>query len=131
MSRHGSHLGFLIHRKNYDTVKDHSMIIHAQIWATQKCSFWTKLFIHFHIGPYIELCPAVVAILDFWSTQKNIHFVEDYPKKARMVQWFPRIIKLFLLDLWFKFIVINYIVAFYEEDKYRLFLLSNHFNFSE
>lgn len=71
--------------ENYDTVMDHSMIIHAQFWVTQKYSFWTKIIIHFHIGHYIELCPAVVAFLDFWSTKKSIHFVEDYPKERSVV----------------------------------------------
>lgn len=35
--------------------------------------------LHFSIWSYvkIKLCPVVAVILDFWSTQKNKHFVKD------------------------------------------------------
>ena len=38
-----------------------------------------KAFEHFPIGSNVNLCPAVVAILDFRSAQKNRNFVEDLP----------------------------------------------------
>jgi hypothetical protein len=38
-----------------------------------------KAFEHFPIGSNVNLCPAVVAILDFRSALKNTHFVEDLP----------------------------------------------------
>ena len=38
-----------------------------------------KAFEYFPIGSNVNLCIAVVAILDFRSTLKNINFVEDLP----------------------------------------------------
>ena len=38
-----------------------------------------KAFEHFPIGSNVNLCPAVVAILNFRSAKKNINFVEDLP----------------------------------------------------
>ena len=38
-----------------------------------------KAFEHFPIGSNVNLCIAVVAILDFRSALKNIQFVEDLP----------------------------------------------------
>jgi hypothetical protein len=36
-----------------------------------------KAFEHFSIGSNVNLCPAVVAILDFRSAYKTRNFVED------------------------------------------------------
>jgi hypothetical protein len=38
-----------------------------------------KAFEHFPIGSNVNLCPAVVAILDFISSLKNRNIVEDLP----------------------------------------------------
>jgi hypothetical protein len=38
-----------------------------------------KAFEHFPIGSNVNLCPVVVAILDFPIGIKNTHFVEDHP----------------------------------------------------
>jgi hypothetical protein len=38
-----------------------------------------KAFEHFPIGSNVNLCPAVAAILNFRSTEKNRNFVEDLP----------------------------------------------------
>jgi hypothetical protein len=38
-----------------------------------------KAFEHFPIRYYVNLCPAVVAILDFRSGKKTQKFVEDLP----------------------------------------------------
>jgi hypothetical protein len=38
-----------------------------------------KAFEHFPIGSCVNLCIAVVAILDFRSTKKKQNFVEDLP----------------------------------------------------
>jgi hypothetical protein len=39
MSCSGSHLDILKHRKNYDTVRGHPMIIHVQFWVNQDFYF--------------------------------------------------------------------------------------------
>ena len=41
------------------------MIIHALFKFSLVYSFLEKLFIHFLIGSYIKICPAVAAILNF------------------------------------------------------------------
>jgi hypothetical protein len=38
-----------------------------------------KAFEHFPIGSNVNLCPAVAAILNFRSANKNRNFVEDLP----------------------------------------------------
>ena len=53
----GSHLGFPIGIKNRGPSNDHSIFVVSE----------KKAFEHFPIGSNVNLCPAVVAILDLRS----------------------------------------------------------------
>ena len=54
------------------------MNIHVQFGFNQIVVSEKKAFEHFPIGSNVNLCPAVVAILDFRLTIKH-KFVEDLP----------------------------------------------------
>ena len=63
----GSHLEFHIRTKNVKFVENHPMNIHVQFGFNHICSFREEAFEHFPIGSNVNLCPVVVAILDFRS----------------------------------------------------------------
>jgi hypothetical protein len=63
----GSHLGFRIGIKNPNFLEDLQMIIPGQFGFNCPCGLREEAFEHFPIWSNVNLCPAVVAILDFQS----------------------------------------------------------------
>jgi hypothetical protein len=45
------------------------LLIHAQIWFNQVCSFGEKLFINIPIESFVKPMPVEDTILDFWYTK--------------------------------------------------------------
>ena len=67
MSCRSRHFEFHIGTKNLKFVEDHPMNIHVQLALIIFVVSEKKAFEHFPIGSNVNLCPAVVAILDFRS----------------------------------------------------------------
>ena len=59
-----------------------------------------KAFEHFPIGSNVNLCPAVAAILNFISEQKNLKIVEDHPMNIHVQFGFNHICSFWEEGIW-------------------------------
>jgi len=78
MSCGGGHLGFPIHMKNRNLIKDIPMIIHLQFGSSQFISFREEDLWNFSQSEHI-IGPSTH--IEYPTVTKNRHFVEDYPRK--------------------------------------------------
>jgi hypothetical protein len=77
MSCGGGHLGFLIHIKNRNLVKDIQMIIHLQFGFSQFISFREEDLWNFS---QLEHSIGLGSHVEYPTGTKNRNFVEDHPR---------------------------------------------------
>ena len=101
MSCGGGHLGFPIGIKNTHLVEDLPIIIPGQFGFNYPSGFREEAFWNiFPIGSNVKLSPAVAAILNFISEQKNVKFVEDHPMNIHVQFGFNRICSFWEECIW-------------------------------
>ena len=97
----GGHLGYPIGIKNTHLVEDLPMIIPGQFGFNYRSGFREEAFWNiFPIGSNVKLSPAVAAILNFISEQKNVKFVEDHPMNIHVQFGFNNICSFWEEGIW-------------------------------
>ena len=97
----GSHLEFRIGIKNPNFSEDHQMIIPGKFGFNCPCGLREEAFWNiFPIGSNVKLSPAVAAILNFISEQKNLKFVEDHPRNIHVKLGFNHICSFWEEGIW-------------------------------
>ena len=101
MSCGGGHLGYPIGIKNTHLVEDLPMIIPGQFGFNYPSGFREEAIWNiFPIGSNVKLSPAVAAILNFISEQKNVKFVEDHPMNIHVQFGFNNICSFWEEGIW-------------------------------
>jgi hypothetical protein len=101
MSCGGGHRGFPIGIKHIHFIEDFPMIIPGQFGFNCPSGFREEAFWNiFPIGSNVKLSPAVAAILNFISEQKNVKFVEDHPMNIHVQFGFNRICSFWEEGIW-------------------------------